>query len=169
MPKSKLSDDLKKLLDTFIEETNLSREHTNAKNRANTAVRNFFKARIQTKDWPLETKIAYRGQLFEYSAADRTEIEPADFYAMLKDGDITEDQFLKCISVRKSDVKTHVGSDILLTLEKPVEGDNYAVRASDLPIDDKDDEYVLVPMATAPIKRKKIGAKTKNILPQMGI
>jgi hypothetical protein len=156
MPKLKLSDDLKKLLDELIDETEKSRVHTNAKNRANTAVRNFFKERVQTKEWGLETKIVHRGLSVEYSAADRTEIDPSDFYAMFKEGEITEEQFLKCISVRKSDVKTHVGSDVLITLEKPVEGDNYAIRLTDMPTDEGNVSYVLVPMATAPIKRKKI-------------
>jgi len=160
MPKLKLSDDLKKLLDTFITEKRLASEHTNAKNRATTAVRNHFKENVQTKQWPLGTQVAYGGSLIEYKPTDSAQILPEDFYKMLKDGDITEEQFLKCISVRKSDVSTHIGSDVLLTLETPVEGDKYDIRVSELPADASKLEYVLVPVATGAIKRKKIGKKT---------
>jgi hypothetical protein len=162
MPKLKLSEDLIELLDTFINEKRLSSEHTNAKNRATTALRNHFKQNIQTKQWPLSTQVAFGGSLFEYKPTDKTEVMPADFYQMLKDGDITEEQFLKCISVRKSDVSTHIGSDVLLTLETPVEGDKYDIRVSDLPKDDEKHEYVLVPVATGAIKRKKIGKKSST-------
>jgi hypothetical protein len=159
MPKLKLSDDLKKLLDTFITEKRLASEHTNAKNRATTALRNHFKENVQTKQWPLGTQVAYGGSLIEYKPTDRTEILPEDFYKMLEDGEITKEQFLKCISVRKSDVATHVGSDVLLTLETPTEGDKYDIRVSDMPADDAKHEYVLVPVATGAIKRKKLGKK----------
>jgi hypothetical protein len=160
MQKLPLSDDLKGLLKILVTESQLAKDHNNAKNRAITAIRNQFKQQIQTKAWSLDTKVAYSGVLVEYKAADRTEIPPEDFYKMLKDGEITEEQFLKCISVRKSDVSTHVGSDILLTLEQPVEGDR-DIRLTELPPDEAKNEYVLVPASTGAVKRKSRGPLKK--------
>ena len=153
MPKSQVSKELRASLEKLLEQQALKKEHTNAFNRLNTEVRNIFKARIQSNDWTLGTKIRFGGHEFAYDASDSTVIDPADLYTKLKDGEITEEQFLKCIKVNKSDVSTVLGSDVTLTLETPVKGENYSVRIKELPLDDKDDEYIAVPTATS-IKRK---------------
>ena len=155
MPKQSLSKEQKELLDALLKANKEKKEATNTFNRNNTVIRNMFKERIQTKDWHLGTFIHYQGHKISYDSAESTVIEPEDLYALLKDGEITEEQFLKCISVRKGDVSKNLGSDVSLTLEKPVKGDNYGVKIAELPIDEAKSEYVSVTVPDKIIRRKK--------------
>lgn len=155
MPKQSLSKEQKKLLDALLKVHADKKDATNAFNRSNTVIRNMFKERVQAKDWHLGTFIHYKGHRIAYDSSESTVIEPDSLYQLLKDGEITKEQFLKCISVRKGDVSTHIGSDISLTLEKPVKGDNYTVKIKELPLEEQKDEFVAVTVPDKIIRRKK--------------
>jgi hypothetical protein len=170
MPRLPLSNELKTALVKLLEQHSLKKEHTNAFNRLSTEIRNIFKNRIQSNEWTLGTTIRTNGHEITYDAAESSIINPADLYAKLKGGEITEDQFLRCIRVSKTDVTNILGSDVTLLLETPVKGDNYNIRIKELDLENSNDEFIVVPQATD-IKRKTrrsldktVSAKTPSVV-----
>ena len=162
MPRLKLEKELSSAFVDFLTLKKAASEATNAVNRQKTVLKNIFKERIKTGKWELGTYVEAAGTRFDYSVTEKEVIEPEDFLAMYENGDITKEQFLRCISVQKGSVDTHVGSDVTLKLANKVHGDSYDVRTSDMDIEDVSKEAVVTPSAPmVPKRRKKVGGKPK--------
>lgn len=163
MPKEKLSNELRSLAIAYVNEKARAKEHTNAVNRLKTQLKNFFKERIIKKEWQLGTYAVTSGLRLDYSANESTYIDPEDFLEMYQKKKITKEQFLKCISVQKGAVSTHLGSDIALQLERETEGDKLDIRIKELSIDENNQDYLFVPQLakTPKVRRRVLGEKPK--------
>lgn len=99
------------------------------------------------------------GFRFDYNQTETEVIPPEDFLALYERGEITKEQFLKCISVGKANVDTHVGSDVTLKLSQTKIGKEFDVRVTELDIDAPREEVIVLPTPQVNIVRKKAPLK----------
>lgn len=124
-------------------------------NREKTVLKNIFKDGIKNRQFEVGTYIISGGYRFDYNQTSSDVIEVEDFFKLYENKEITREQLLKCISVAKGAVDTHVGSDVTLKLAIPKIGKEFDVRISELPIDAPEENVMVVPDAKVPIVRKK--------------
>lgn len=133
----------------------VAKDATNAVNRGKTVLKNVFKDGIKNQQFVIGTYALYGGYRFDYNQTESDIIETADFFALYESGQITRDQFLKCVSVQKGAVDTHIGSDVTLRLAKSRIGKEFDVRVTQLDIDSGNESVIAVPEVEQPIARKK--------------
>lgn len=122
-------------------------------------IKNVFKSGIKNQQFQVGTYVLADGFRFDYSQTETEVIEPSDFFALYEKKQITREQFLKCISVRKGDVDTHVGSDVSLQLARSKIGKDFDVRVKMLDIDAPAERVMVTPDSQKPIVRSRIRPK----------
>ena len=166
MAKQKLDKELSAKFAEFLKLREAAKTANNAVNREKTVLKNVFKDGIKNRAMVIGTYVLHGGYRFDYSQTESSVIEPEDFLKLLEAGEITRDQFLRCISVQKGNVDTHVGSDVGLRLSKSKTGKEFDVRVSELDIDAPRESVLVVPDAEKPIVRKKpLSRKTTSLTP----
>lgn len=128
-------------------------------NREKTVIKNVFKDGIKNRQFPVGTYFVTGGFRFDYNQTTSDIIEVEDFFKLYEAKEITREQLLRCISVSKGAVDTHVGSDVTLKLAKPKIGKEFDVRISELDIDAPHENVIVTPLEQAPIVRKKTQLK----------
>lgn len=153
MSKEKLSKELSAKFADYLKLRKAAKDTTNELNREKTVLKNFFKDGIKNRQFEVGTHVITGGYRFDYNQTQTDVIDVEDFFKLYEDGEITREQLLRCISVGKAAVDTHVGSDITLRLAQTKTGKDFDVRITELGIDDPREEVIVTP--TAAIVRKK--------------
>jgi len=156
MAKQKLDKTLSVKFAEYVKLREEAKEVTNKLNREKTVLKNIFKDGIKNRQFVVGTYIQHNGFQFDYNQTATDIIEPEDFVSLWESGQITKEQFLKCISVQKGAVDTHVGSDVTLSLSKTKTGKDFDIRIKELDIDTPKESVIVIPdTKNAPLARRK--------------
>ena len=101
---------------------------------------------------PIGSFIRASGMEFRYEANETVTLDAAAVMALYEKGEVTRDQFLRMISIQRSEAKNVLGADVVADLEVTTVGDKMDVRIESLPVENVDDEYI----AIRRLVRKKI-------------
>jgi len=166
MAKQKIGKELSEKFAEYLTLRDVAKDATNAVNRGKTVLKNVFKDGIKNSQFVIGTYVLHGGYRFDYSQTESEVIETNDFLTLYESGQITRDQFIKCVSVQKGSVDTYIGSDVTLRLVKNRIGKEFDVRITQLDIDSANESVIVVPEAEQPIIRKKLFARnTKTTAP----
>ncbi len=140
-----------------------ARDKTNAANRIKTELRNAIKGYWTEQKLPIGSFIRAGGYEFRYEANETTELDTDAVLTMFEKEEITREQFLRLISISKSEAKNVLGADMVADLEVTSVGDKLDVRMEALAVEAKDDEYVSVQrVVRKKIKRSVFGQAAEN-------
>lgn len=81
---------------------------------------------------------------FRYEANETVTLDADAILAMYDKEEITREQFLRMMSISKSDAKNVLGADVVADLEVTSVGDKMDVRIDPLKVENQDDEFVAV-------------------------
>lgn len=145
------------------------RDATNEANRIKTELRNAIKAYWTEQQLPIGSFIRAGGMEFRYEANETTSLDSEAVLAMYEKKEITREQFLRMMTISKSEAKNVLGADMVADLETTSVGDKLDVRIETLPVENVDDEFVAVRRnVRKKIKRSVFGqaAQAKTEAPQ---
>ena len=96
---------------------------------------------------------------FRYEANETTSLDEDAILKMYDDGDITREQFLRMLSITRSEAKNVLGADVVADLETTSVGSKLDVRISTLPVEQHEDEFVGIErVVRKKIKRRIFGS-----------
>lgn len=156
MAKQPLPKELSAKFAEYLKLRKEAKESGNAQNRQKTVLKNIFKDGYKANQFRLGTHVILDGVRFDYNQTQSDYIDVEDFFKLYEEKKITREQLLKCISVGKGNVETHVGSDVALELTQSKTGKEFDVRVTDLPIDAPKESVIVIPEEAKRITRKKV-------------
>lgn len=118
---------------------------------------------------PIGSFIRAGGYEFRYEANETSSLDTEAVVAMYDKKEITREQFIRMVSISKSEAKNVLGADMVADLEVTSVGDKLDVRIEALPVEHVDDEFVAVQRSIRKkIKRSVFGqaAQAKIEIPQ---
>ena len=142
----------------------VAKEHTNALNRQSTQLKNSIKKVLQKENLGPEDWIHYddTGYKFDVASSERLPVEA--IFNLYETKKITKEQFLKCISVSKSEASRVIGSFIVEKLVETTPGKTADVRTKELTEKEKTKVPLIVrkkpELANVIIKPRPITGKT---------
>lgn len=152
MQREALPPELKAVAIKFANAHSEAREKTNEANRIKTELRNSIKNYWTAQQLPIGSFIRAGGMEFRYEANETTTLDADAIMKMYENKEITREQFLRMVSISKSEAKNVLGADVVADLEVTTVGDKIDVRIDTLPVEQQADEFV----AVRRLVRKKI-------------
>jgi hypothetical protein len=109
-----------------------ARDVLNAENRQKTQARKALKALVAGEVIDLGDEIHVGEKAYSFDFAKSESVDRKALYALVKKGDVSIDDFLKCIYVNKEMASKLIGDHILLKITKTETGKNADIRSRDL-------------------------------------
>lgn len=149
-----------------------ARDKTNEANRIKTELRNAIKNYWTAQQLPIGSFIRAGGMEFRYEANETTTLDAEAVLKMYEAKEITREQYLRMVSISKSEAKNVLGADMVADLEVTTVGDKIDVRMESLAVEHEADEFVAIRrLVRKKIKRSVFGqaADAKEAAPKQSI
>ena len=114
-------------------------------------LRNAVKDYWTSEQLPIGSYIHAGGNEIKYEANETSAIDPERVMELYENGDISREQFLRCVKIGVTEAKNVLGGDQVADFTVTEVGNKVDIRLSALPVEHEDDEFV---MANHKIKRK---------------
>lgn len=126
-------------------------------------LRNAVKAHWVSSGLPIGSFARSDGYEIRYEAASSEIIDADEIMKQYENGDITREQFLRMISIQKTEAKNVLGGDQVAELTVTEVGKKLDIRLTSLPVENLDDAYVMENSNVKKrIKRRVFGNKSKT-------
>lgn len=122
--------------------SDVAREYTNAVNRQETQVNNAIKAFALQEDMQPEDELRIGDAAYRYDVTRSEKISAEGLYQMLKDGKITDGEFLQSITVNKADAERVIGQHKLMKITTETAGKKLGLRKTKLDVPAKEPTLV---------------------------
>lgn len=171
MERHEIPPKLSKAVKEFALAQEKGREETNKANRLKTELRNTIKSVWAEMELPIGSYIRTDGMEFRYEANETVAIDNEPILKMFEDGEITREQFLRIFKVDAKEAKNVLGGDQVADLEVKTVGDKLDVRIEALPVENQQDEFIVVASVVKTKKKRKVfggGARPQTAAPVKG-
>lgn len=163
MRKVAISAGINKLLTDWLAKKKVKQLADSEFNKANTALRNGVKADLAANDATPGSFYSFLGQRIAYEVSVGNAIAPEDLLVEYENGNITRDQFLRCITVGLGQTADAIGGDMVAALSQELPGKTPDMRQKELTVDEVKlfgKQNLIIPDKPK-VKRRKLGATGK--------
>lgn len=156
MQKEKLPKPIKAAVSKFVALKEQARETGNAANREKTQLKNVIADLWASNGYPIGTFIHCGGVRIMYEAADRQVLDTDAVLKLYDNEKISRETFLRMISISTAEARKSLGGDLVTSLTKEVAGEKADIRIEELPIENAEDEFIVVKTKRIKVKNPKL-------------
>ena len=162
MPKEKLPEAIAKEARVFVGLQEQAREATNAANRQKTVLKNAVKSHWINGGLPIGSYVRVAGHEFRYEGASQTTYDTDAILKAFEEGEITREAFLRIMKVDPTQLKNVFGADQAADLTMTTVGDKLDIRMESLPVENEDDEFIMVERNIKTKQKRSVFGKRKE-------